>query len=70
MLQSAIYADLHVKGFATPASVFHTLGRRTVEKSSFARLANWGRSLLLRDELTNLNGHLLRDVGLCDHSAD
>ncbi len=64
MLQSAIFADLQAAEVDSPAgSLLSQLGSFS-QKGSLARMAAWGRSLLVRNELHGLNGHLLRDIGL------
>ena len=63
MLQSAIFADLQAFEVESPAgALLHGRGFFS-RKVSFARLADWGRSLLVRNDLKALNDHLLRDIG-------
>jgi hypothetical protein len=70
MLQSAIYADLQAPSYLSPSFALLGLPSARSQKSSFARFSAWGRALLTRSELDNLNSHLLRDIGLAEHRGD
>ncbi|UDL95321.1 hypothetical protein LGH83_03580 [Lichenihabitans sp. PAMC28606] len=70
MLQSAIFSDLHAADLDTGRNSLSKLFQVKSRKNSFSRLAHWGRTLFSRDDLSGLNGHLLRDIGLLDHAVD
>ena len=65
MLQSSIYADLHIQDFGySYVSRLTALPTKLTAKISFERVFHWFRDAAGHNDLAGLNAHLRRDIGI------
>ena len=65
MLQSAIFADLQVNSFGIPTVRFTpSLPLMSLVRDSFSAAREWLRAMAPGNDVSLLNDHLRRDIGL------